>query len=105
MKAYGNGMKATEFSKKQISVIYSKAKTGELKVEKWIMSDMYDMADFYGYDFNGTAANEEFRIKQILEAVFAGNLEEAQERIDAFTESLYSCLGIKAKKNADRNLI
>lgn len=35
MKNYG-AMKATEFTRKQIGVIYSKAKKGELKIEKWL---------------------------------------------------------------------
>ena len=46
MKNYGAN-KATEFSKKQISVIYGMAKRVELKVEKWVMSDLYDLADYY----------------------------------------------------------
>lgn len=51
MKQYG-AMKATEFSRKQIGVIFAKAKAGELKVEKFVMSDFYTMADYYDYDYD-----------------------------------------------------
>jgi hypothetical protein len=39
MKQYGY-QKATEFSKGQISVIYGKAKRGELKVELFLLTTM-----------------------------------------------------------------
>ena len=105
MKTYANGMKATEFSKKQISVIYGKAKNGELKVEKWMMSDMYNLADFYGYDYNANVSRFEQRVKRILEAVFAGDLENAQQLIDDYTAWLFDLLSIKAKKSADRTMV
>ena len=69
MKEYGAN-KATEFSKKQISVIYSKAKNGELKVEKWYMSRLYDLAEYYGYDYNRSVEFEERSILKIIESVF-----------------------------------
>ncbi len=105
MKTYNNGMKATEFSRKQIGVIFAKAKKNELKVEKWIMSMMYDMADYYNYDFNGNAAKDESKILDILNAVFSNDTDKAQELIDNYTASTYELLGIKAQKNADRNLV
>ena len=42
MKVYGTYF-ATEFTKKQINVIYGKAKNGELKVEKWFIRDLYEL--------------------------------------------------------------
>lgn len=104
MKVYGNN-KATEFSRKQIGVIYSKAKAQELKVEKWIMSDLYDMADYYGYDDNGSVADAERRILAILDAVFAKDLEKAQELINDYTEYTWNLLSNKSKKNANRSLV
>lgn len=105
MKTYANGMKATEFSKKQIGVIYYKAKDGELKVEKWVMSDLYNNAEYYGYDYNGDTARAEQRILHILENVFSGNIEKAQEEIDAYTEIVFSSMTMKYQKNADRNFV
>ena len=104
MKNYGMN-KATEFTKKQISVIYGCAKRGELKVEKWIMSNMYNLADFYGYDDNGSVASEEAEIKNIIEAVFSKNMEQAQERINSYTENLFGKLTEKRQTKADRNMV
>lgn len=105
MKTYNNGKKATEFSKKQIGVIYGKAKNGELKIEKWVITDLYDMAEYYGFDDNGSAAQAEAKIQKILEAVFEGNTEEAQKRIDNYTSETFNLLGIKAQQRADRSLL
>ena len=40
--------KSTEFTRKQINVLYGKAKSGELKVEKWVMKEFYDLAEYRG---------------------------------------------------------
>lgn len=69
MRNYGAN-KTTEFTKKQIGVIYRMAKNGELKVEKWVISDFYDLADYYGYDDNRNVEASEKKIKKILDAVF-----------------------------------
>lgn len=105
MKQYGNGMKATEFSRKQIGVVYAKAKKGELKVEKWYMCHLYTMADFYSYDENGSAEKEEAFIKQILDAVFAGDTAKAQGIINDETAHRFDLLSSKNKKAADRSMV
>lgn len=103
MKQYG-AMKATEFTKKQISVVYAKAKKGELKVEKWIMSEMYDLADFYNYD-NGSVEFSERIILCILRAVFAGDNEAAQANIDLLTKHKWDASTEKRRANFDRSLV
>lgn len=85
MKVYGAN-KATEFSKKQISCIYGAAKRGELKVEKWVISEFYDLAEYYGYDDNGSVEKAEAKIMNIIESFFAKDMEKAQELIDSYTE-------------------
>lgn len=104
MKRYGMN-EATEFSKKQIGVIFAKAKQGSLKVEKWAMSRMYDLADFYGMDSNGSIAKEEQWIKAILEAVFSGNIAEAQEQIDSYTRITFNEFTSKAQSKMDRSYV
>ena len=104
MKNYGVN-KATEFTRKQISVLYYKAKNQELKIEKWIMSDFYEMADYYGFDDNNTVADSERRILAILDAVFAKDLEKAQELINDYTEYTWNGLSNKSKKSANRSLV
>lgn len=103
MKNYGAN-KATEYSRKQIGVIFAKAKNGELKIEKWVISDLYNSADYYGFDDNGAMADYEQRVKQIIEAVFANEIEEAQELIDALTERELKLMGNKRKARLDRNI-
>lgn len=103
MKQYG-AMFATEFTKKQISVIYSKAKAGELKIEKWFMSELYNLADFYGYDSNRSVARTEIEVKNILEAVFAGDTEKAQQLINKYTSAWYNAYGRKTQAKCDRTV-
>jgi hypothetical protein len=105
MKTYRNGMKATEFSGKQISVIYRAAKAGDLKVEKWVSKEFYNLADFYNFDDNGSIERAESKVLAILEAVFAGDFQKAQELVDQYTETEWNLLGAKAQKRADRNLV
>lgn len=105
MKTYANGMKATSISRKQIGVIFGKAKRGELKVQKFVMADFYDIADFYNYDDNGNTERAEAQIRRILDEVFAGNDNEAQKLIDSYTEHLFNQLGTKAQGKVDRSLV
>lgn len=104
MKQYG-AMKATEFTRKQISMIYAKANSGELAVEKWYISKLYDLADYYSYDYNGSVAYHEFFIKKIINAVFENNIEEAQRLINEDTEREYNAYSYKQKSKFDRKII
>lgn len=104
MKQYG-ARYATEFTKKQINVIFAKAKAGEIRIEKGCMADLYDMAEYYGYDSNRGVARAEFKIMKILEAVFSGDIEKAQELIDEYSEATYSLLGKKGKERWSKELV
>ena len=103
MKQNG-AFKATEFTKKQINVIYGKAKSGQLKVEKWYMTNLYNLADYYGYDDNRSVEFEEVFIKKILDAIFDGDLETAQKIIKERTDSTYESLSSKNKEKCNREL-
>ena len=105
MKIYGNGMKATEFSRKQVGVIFGKAKSGQLNVERWMMSEMYDLADYYGYDDNRSIESEESQVLSILDSVFSGQIGEAQEKIDRFQDQVWALMSNKARKTIDRTVI
>lgn len=104
MKAYGMN-KATEFTKKQISVIYGMAKRSELKVEKWVIFEMYDLAEYYGYDSNGSVELSERTILNILNAVFDKDVERAQKLIDWYTEVNFERMTKKAQAKANRSLV
>ena len=104
MKVYGAN-KSTEFSKKQINVIFAKAKNGELKVEKWYISHLYNLADYYGYDDNRSVEQEERYIINILENVFGNNIDKAQKIINEQTEDVFKLLSRKNREAADRSFI
>lgn len=104
MKNYGD-KKATEFTKKQVGVLFSKAKTGELKVEKWFMSKIYDLADFYGYDDNGSVEKDEQAVLEILDAMFSGDTEKVQGLINEMTDHMFNLYTPKFQAKFNRNLV
>lgn len=103
MKQYG-AKKATDFTEKQISVIYANAKRGALKVEKWFLNELYDLATYIGYDDNRSVERDEKAVKEILEAVFANEIEKAQSLIDYTTNDWYNSYGRKTQEKCDRNV-
>ena len=104
MKQYGARF-ATEFTKKQIGVIYRMAKAGELKVEQWIMNDLYNLADYYGYDDNRSVADTERKVLNILDKVFANETAGAQELIDRFTADRFDRISRKRQATVKREFV
>ena len=99
------GMKyATEFTKKQINVLYFKAKNGELKIEKWFMEKLYNLSEYYGYDDSKSVLNNEQDVLQILKEVFEKNTEKAQVLIDETQDKWYSLYGNKVKSQCHREI-
>lgn len=106
MKMLNRGFnKITEFTKKQIGVLYKLGKSKELKIEKWVIEDFYNLADYYGYDDNGSIEKRERRILLILDNVFSNNLEAAQEQIDNYTETTFETLTRARQQGSDRSYI
>lgn len=103
MKSYGAN-KATEFYKSHINFLYKLAKQEKIKVEKWVMSDFYNLADYYGYDDNKSVEYAERKILKILDAA-QNDLELTQELIDEYTEHTFKLLSNKNKAKSDRNYI
>lgn len=97
MKTYGNGMKTTEFTKKQINVIYSMAKQDKLKVEKWYINNLYSLADYYNYDSNGSTELEERFVLNILRNVLRVTLKKHRQESK---EKQIECLIYTAQKLA-----
>ena len=104
MKQYGFFF-SIQFSAGQIIVIYLKAKNGELNVEKWVINRLYELAEYYNYDSNGSVLDEEIEIKKILETVFANDLATAQNLIDKYTKRTFGLLGAKKQVKCDRSLV
>lgn len=97
--------KATEFTKKQIFVLYRLGKNKDLKIEKWVIEDFYNLADYYGYDDNGSVEKSERKILLILNNVFSNNLEAAQEQINDYTETTFETLTRARQQGSDRSYI
>ena len=81
------------------------AKTGDLKVEQWIMNQFYNLADFYGYDDNRSVAEEEGKVLRILDKVFASETAEAQELIDEYTAWLFDHISVKRQAQVKREFV
>lgn len=103
MRHYGAN-KATEFTRKQIGVIFANAKQGNIRVEKWLMSELYNLADYYGYDHNGSVERDEAHVLKILDYVFSGDTEKAQAEIDWFADHTFNLFSEKRKASVDRNV-
>lgn len=102
MRTYG-AHKAVDFTKKQVGVIFANAKCGNLRVEKWFMQEIYNLADYYGFDDNGSVAKSERAVKLILDAVFAKDFENAQILINDTADRWYSLYGKENQAKCDRS--
>lgn len=103
MKQYGF-YKTTEFGKKDIGLIYKKAKNGVLRVEKWFISALYDLAEFYGTDSNRNVEDRETKVLKIITAVQNDKDEEAQKRIIAMANNMFESYGRKKQQKCDRTI-
>ena len=87
-----------KITRKQIDVIFSKAKAGELNVEKWMMKTLYQVTEIGSLPYTTYV-----EIKHILDDIFSGNISNAQRLIDEMTEEEYKKL---CKYNElDRNMV
>lgn len=85
-------------TRKQIDVIFSKAKTGELNVEKWMMKTLYQVTETGSLPYTTYV-----EIKHILDDIFSGNISNAQRLIDEMTEEEYKKLC--KYHELDRNMV
>lgn len=105
MREYRNGKKATDLNKEQVGAIYRLAKSGEIRLEKWVAKNFYDIADYYGYDDNRSVESAEFKILKIVDAAIAGDIEKVQELVDKYTEATWALMGRKGRERASRELV
>ena len=85
-------------TRKQIDVIFSKAKAGELNVEKWMMNTLYSLSEMKDLPYITYV-----EIKHILDDIFSGNISNAQRLIDEMTEEEYKKLC--KYHELDRNMV
>ena len=92
-------------TRKQANVIFACAKAGKIQLERWQMSSIYNLvsSDDCTIDWNGSINKEVETVREILAAIFAGDFQKAQARIDkAFNLASY---GKSFRNKADRRLI
>lgn len=97
--------KATEITKKQVNAIYAAAKRGDIKVERWLITEFYNVADYYGYDDNHTVEECERGLKLLINDLFSRDYKAVQKRIDEYTAELETRYSRKFRETADRSLI
>ena len=94
-------------TRKQANVIFACAKSGKIKLERWQMSSIYNLAnrssDEYIIDWNGSINKEVEIVRDILDCVFAGDYQKAQAKINGFYD--LANYGKKFRNKADRRLI
>ena len=73
---------------KQINVIWGAWKRGEVKADKQVLDTMYRMVKNQGCDGSCSLLRVmDKAIRGAIDAIFSGNLERAQECIDAFIKA------------------
>ncbi len=74
-------MNYTHMTKKQANVLYRAAKAGEVVIPKDLMSFAYHRAEQV-YSYNGNDDDVETRLHWVIDAIFAGDLDKAQDVIN-----------------------
>ena len=95
---------STKITRKQINVIYAKAKSGDLKIERWLMNELYDLPEWPDYDMDKTTIRFKENVLKILDAVFANDLEKAQELINETADSRYTKLAAPTRGKLIRSI-
>lgn len=66
------------------------------------MNHLYDLSEYYGYDDNRSVEDEEGNILAILDCVFSGNVERAQEMINNEQDRVFNNLSKKYQAKCNR---
>lgn len=83
----------TWISKKQIGVIYSNWKRGLLNLDETQIKWLYDWcAEHNGYKADNYNAEDVLaRVKNAIDAIFSGSMEDAQQNIDCAWNKYNAC--------------
>ena len=82
-------MQVKSITRKQAGVIYSNVKRGTIQMSKQAVSAMYDMAGevFIGSQTQADIIGEQIAaLRLAIDAIFDGNIEWAQDNINAFSQ-------------------
>jgi hypothetical protein len=102
IKHYGARI-ATGFKGKDITdSVKDAAKRGKISIKQYMLSEMYDLAHYYGYDSNGGARHEAEMVANIINAVNKGNYKNAQRGIDVYEMHLEGVTPRRRKEHWNR---
>ena len=92
-------------TRKMANVIFACAKAGKIQVERWQMSSIYNLvsSDTVTIDWNGSINNEVEAVRDILTAIFAGDYQKAQARVESYYN--LADYGKSFRNKADRRLV
>ena len=76
--------KINGYTRKQAGVIYRAVKEGKIEMEKPAISKLYDWADDFGIDYNGSINRIMHEVHIAIDAIFEGDYEKAQAYVNAF---------------------
>lgn len=91
----------SSITRKQVNVLFAKAKAGELKIERFAISAMYDLADGYFWEAGESMKEDEKNVKAAVNNVFNGKMSAAQDRINKYTAEIFG--RCTEKKQAELN--
>lgn len=97
--------RASYVTRKQINVIFSNAKRGNLKVEKGFMAHLYNMTEANVWKSENSRTEDFNTVRVILDAIFGSDMEKAQELIEKAEAKNFDELGNKAKASYDRAFV
>jgi len=80
----------TTLTRKQVNVIYINAGKGLLGTERWVISRMYLLADGADVHECPDPDKEKRKIRDVVDLIFAQNLEGAQKALDEYTQETWA---------------
>lgn len=79
----------TKLTRKQVNVIFANYKKGNLKIDRELISKLYDNADLSGWQAQERMNQSSFWFNAIfnaIEAIFNNDFETAQKNLNLATE-------------------
>lgn len=98
-------MEKIKFTKNQVNTLFGSAKRGEIKIEKWIITRLYDSvkeSEYYVSPYSDFKDENEM-VKNVVNAIFNKDFENAQKEIKNYMDKFN--FNTKLMKKVDRTLI
>lgn len=100
MKTYGTFV-ATDIDRKKVKSLWAMAKRGTLVVEHWFGTELFRLANYFGYE-SEKAEQREKQVLNILDALDEHHVKTAQELIYKTTSQWYNEMSDKQREQISR---